>query len=253
MSELEFYYHIRASLPPKPETPASLGAKFLQTLDALSRIDPAIFTNWQVMDLPAMAPFPIEEVRPYIAGIIETNVARDDWDNPTPEWGYTADAYTGDVVASRFIGLRIRAGGKDRGEISLESGNFKVFPDPAIVTYPVFKAALLALNSSWPPAWACAYAFSMDYDRTPLHPAEPLFPYSNFHIPWLAYLSAPLVADLIVPPDIVIERTPDAGYLLIASEQRLDPSDMEHLRRARVLAEILIERTGYQRGGTTSI
>jgi hypothetical protein len=37
MSELEFYYHIRASLPPKPETPASLGAKFLQTLDALSR------------------------------------------------------------------------------------------------------------------------------------------------------------------------------------------------------------------------
>jgi hypothetical protein len=197
MSELEFYYHIRASLPPKPETPASLGAKFLQTLDALSRIDPAIFTNWQVMDLPAMAPFPIEEVRPYIAGIIETNVARDDWDNPTPEWGYTADAYTGDVVASRFIGLRIRAGGKDRGEISLESGNFKVFPDPAIVTYPVFKAALLALNSSWPPAWACAYAFSMDYDRTPLHPDEPLFPYSNFHIPWLAYLSAPLVADLI--------------------------------------------------------
>ena len=56
-----------------------------------------------------------------------------------------------------------------------------------------------------------------------------------------------------MPPDIVIERTPDAGYLLIASEQRLDPSDMEHLRRARVLAEILIERTGYQRGGTTSI
>jgi hypothetical protein len=45
MSELEFEYHIRASLRPKPESPAVLGAKFLQTLDALSRIDPAIFTN----------------------------------------------------------------------------------------------------------------------------------------------------------------------------------------------------------------
>jgi hypothetical protein len=142
MSELEFNYNIRASLRPKPESPALLGAKFLQTLDALSRIDPAIFTNWQVMDFPAMAPFP----------------------------------------------------GKDRGEISLESGGYKVFPDPAIVTYPVFKATLLAINSIWPQAWPCAYAFKMDYDRKPLLPDEPLFPYSVFHVPWLAYLSDPLAA-----------------------------------------------------------
>jgi len=253
MSELEFNYNIRASLRPKPESPALLGAKFLQTLDALSRIDPAIFTNWQVMDFPAMAPFPVEDARTRITEIIETNVSRDDRDHPTPEWGYAAGAYTDGVAVSRVIVLRIEAGGKDRGEISLESGGYKVFPDPAIVTYPVFKATLLAINSIWPQAWSCAYAFKMDYDRKPLLPDEPLFPYSVFHLPWLAYLSAPLAAGLTVPPEIAIERTPDGGYLLIACDKRLDPIDKEHLRRSRVLVEILIERTGYQRGGATSV
>jgi hypothetical protein len=48
MSEI-IDYGIRSSLPAEPESPASLGPNFLDTLDALSRIDPDIFKNWTIL------------------------------------------------------------------------------------------------------------------------------------------------------------------------------------------------------------
>ena len=120
-----------------------------------------------------------------------------------------------------------------------------MLPDPAVVTYPVFKAALLAINAIWPPAWACAYAFRMDYDKVPLFPGAALFPYSRFHIPWLAYLSAPLAAGIELPPEIKSERSPDNGLLMIAADARLEPTAPEHLRRARILAQTMIARAGH--------
>jgi hypothetical protein len=53
------------------------------------------------------------------------------------------------------------------------------------VTYPVYKAALLAINAIWPGHWACAQAYRLGYDKVPLIPGVPLFPYSRFHMPWL--------------------------------------------------------------------
>jgi hypothetical protein len=50
---------------------------------------------------------------------------------------------------------------------------------------------------------------------------------------------------VLPPPEIVTERTADGGLLMIATEDRLDPTDPEHLRRARIIAETMIARTGY--------
>ncbi len=36
----------------------------------------------------------------------------------------------------------------------------------------------------------------------------------------------------------------DGGLLMTATEERLDPTNPEHLERARILAEIMIARTG---------
>jgi hypothetical protein len=87
----------------------------------------------------------------------------------------------------------------------------------------------------------------------PLFPGAALFRYSRFHIPWLAYLSAPLAANAILPAEILNERTSDGGLLMSATTERLDPTNPEHLRRARIIAETMIERTGYQPGGTTCV
>lgn len=262
MSNLDFRYGIRSKLSAHPESPASIGAKLLNTLDALSRIDPIVFSNWQVMDYPAVDSLPLAMARPRIAAIVDNNVSRDDFGKPEPDEGYSAGAYTGHGLSPRRMSLRINAGGTDAGETDLEAGEYNMFPDSAIVKYAVFKAALHAINAIWPPAWACAYAFRSDFIKVPEDygagvqgyrlqslppvPSDPTFPYSPFHITWLAYLSAPLAADVKLLPEIKTERTPDGGLLMIAAEQRLEPTDPEHLRRARILADTMIARTGYR-------
>jgi hypothetical protein len=164
MSEIKFDYRISSELPAHPESPAALGPKFLDTLDALCRIDSAIFTNWKILVLPdvdkvleeaerigtaaAVEKIEIyspEEARSRIVAIVENNVTRGDLREPMP---HTLIAYTGDVVESRRISLRIEAGGKIDGDTRLETGDYKTLPDPVIVTYPLFKAALLAINTN---------------------------------------------------------------------------------------------------------
>jgi hypothetical protein len=46
------------------------------------------------------------------------------------------------------------------------------------------------------------------------------------------------------PPDITTGRTPDGGLLMTVTEDRLDPTNPEHLRRASTLAETMIAQTG---------
>ena len=131
-----------------------------------------------------------------------------------------------------------------------EAGDVLVAPDPAIVKYPLFRAALLAINAIWQQPWACVQAFRLDYDKAPLYPGAALFPYSLYHIPWIAYLGPSLRDGIVSSPDIKTESTLDGGILMVAAEDRLDPSNPEHLQRARVLAETLIARTGYQKRST---
>lgn len=90
-------------------------------------------------------------------------------------------------------------------------------------------------------------------ERRPMLPQEPTFPSSPFHIPWIGYLSSALSASVKLTPEIATERTPDGGLLLIATEDRLDPDNPEHLRRARIIAETMIACTGNQAGGTMRV
>lgn len=261
VNKLTFWYNIRSELPPRPEDPTVLGKRLLNTLDALSRIDPNVFHDWQVMKYPAAASLPLEAARPRIASIIENAVYRDDLRQPQPEYGYTAGALVINTDKSRNISLRIKTGGTTKGDSSLETGDWKVFPDPAIVTYPLFKAALLALNANWPSIWACAYAFRSNtvsvpvsypggvqgsrLEDLPMIPSDPTFRDSIFHVPWIAYLSAPLAAGVTLPREIITERAQDGGLLMIATTERLDPENPDHLRRARLILETMLARTGY--------
>ncbi len=259
MSEREFAYAIHSSLPVNPENPESLGKRFVGTLDALTNIDPSIFTNWEVMDFPAKDSMPLAAVRPRIAAMIEKNVVRGELGEAEPRHGYNAVAYTGNVSKSRFINLRINAGGKRKGEVWLDAGYLRVAADPDIVTYPIFRSALLAISTLWPAPWAYAYVRRVGHVAVPIEvgadgvqafridsprqvPTDSSFP-KEFHIPWLTYLSAKLAADLMLAPEILTERTPDGGLLMTATEDRIDPDNPEHLRRARIIAETMIART----------
>ena len=244
MSALSFDYNIRSAWRGRVETPASIGQKFLKTLDALSAIDPVFFANWEVTDSRALSSLTLDEARPRIAGLIEKNVVLDDFRKPSPEYGYHASARVGRFKDPRSASMYVDAGGKFDGGTQLQFGEWDVPPDLGLVRYPLYKAALLAINAIWQAPFAWAYAFRVDYYEKPLTAGAPSFPYSRFHIPWIAYLSAHLSDGVQLPSEITTERTPDGGLLMTATEERLDPTNPEHWRRARILAETMVSRTG---------
>jgi hypothetical protein len=255
-----FYsYYIRSGWEERAEEPADIGARFLKTLDALGGIDP-IFADWHVIDARNLSMFSLDAARSRIVSVIEDNIARDDFDEPAPVYGYRAHALSGEFRDSRSVSFNVHAGAKRECGTKLEFADWDVAPDPAIVTYTRFKAALLAINAIWQAPWACAQAFRSGNVAVPFDlggvqafridgvqsvPLDPTFPYSIFHIPWIAYLSAPLAAGVKLSPEILPERTPDGGLLMTATKERLDPNNPEHARRARMLAETLIKQTGY--------
>lgn len=241
MNTSAFDYSIHLPFAARAGTPEWLGSKFLATLDALTQIDSNIFPDWEVGDLPAMKGYPLAVARSRIAEIISHNVERDDSGRPEPESGYTAAAFTKIGARSLRMTLRIYTW---MGVMWLHAGDEMVPPDPAIVTYPLFRAAFLAINAIWQQPWGCVQAFRVDYHEVPLYPGAALFPYSLFHVPWIAYLGPSLVNGAVSSPDIKTENTLDGGLLLTATEERLDPNNPEHLERARILAEIMIARTG---------
>jgi hypothetical protein len=252
-----FRYSVRLPFTAGPVTPEWLGSRFLATLDALTKIDSNIFPDWEVGDLPAMKGYPLAVARSRIAEIIDHNVSLDDAGHPEPESGYTAVAHT--TIVARSLRMTVWA---DHWSVWLKAGDEMVAPDLAIVTYPLFRAALLAINAIWQQQWACVQAFRYNYTKVPVHggtgyrleslpmlPQDPTFPYSIFHIPWIAYLSAALATGVQLAPEIATERTADGGLLMTATKDRLDPDNSEHARRARIIAETMIAATGYQPGG----
>jgi len=258
MKEPFYDYFIRSCWEGRTDTPSAIGAKFLKTLDALSGIDP-IFADWSIIDARGRSSAPLVAARPRIAAVVENNPARDDYDEPDPVRGYHVCGMAGEFRDPRSVTLNVDAGGKFAGGTRLKFGAYDVAPDLAIVTYPIFKAALLAINAIWLAPWACAPAIRTGTVAVPINiggaqafridsvrqvPSDPTFPESMFHIPWLAYLSAPLAAGVKLAPEILTERTPDGGLLMSATTERLDPLNPEHVRRARILAETMIACTG---------
>lgn len=268
MREPFYCYFIRSGWPERIDTPAAISAKFLKTLDALTGIDP-IFSSWEIFDTRNVSSLPLSAARPRMAAIVEDNVARNDFDKPSPLYGgYHANAMAGEFRDPRSVNFRVNDGGRYENGTKLEFGEYDVAPDLTIVTYPLFKAALLAINAIWGAPWACAQAFrcgaiavAMDLgglqgsriESVTQVPIDPTFPQTIFHIPWIAYLSEPLASGLRLSPEILSERTPDGGLLMTACEQRLDPNNPKHARRARIIAETMVACTGYRPRGSMRV
>jgi hypothetical protein len=151
----------------------------------------------------------------------------------------------GVLATFRFFGLSF-------GERNLAS-------DLSMVTYPLFKAALLVISAAWDAQWAYARAYRNEVVEVPMDlapgvpafridsatqvPIDPTFPKSVFQVPWIICLSAKHAAGVRVAREILTERTPDGGLLMSVTTDRLDPMNPAHVRRARILAETLIACT----------
>ena len=271
MTPANYRYSVRGSWAGPPnEQPAVIGAKFLETLDVLTGVD-ALFTDWQftgawqIPEERRLEFVPLAATRKRIVEIVESGVYIDDFNEPCPEYGYSVHAVAG-ARGPRRVSL---SASTDLQSVALSFGEHNLASDLSIVKYAMFKAALLAISAAWDAQWACTQAFRNDVVKVPINfgsgvpafridsaaqvPLDPTFPKSIFHVPWIIYLSAQRAVDLKPTPEILTERTPDGGLLMSATTDRLDPTNPDHVRRARILAETLIAATGSQPGGVTRV
>lgn len=244
MNENPFRFSIYYEVPRRRETPALIGAKFLHTLDALSRIDPLLAT-WKVLDRPTLASLPLADARPRIAAIVENFVVLDDAGQPEPESGYSAIGVTDNDIPPRIVTFRVHGGGLVRDEMVLDVGGILHPTDPLIVKYNLFRGALLTTSAIWQPTWACVAATrNGGYSEEPIVPGAPLFPSSVFRIPWMAYLSPARAIGVPLPVGVRSESAQDGGLLFTVTEEPFNPTKPEHLQGARIVAETMIAHAG---------
>lgn len=237
-------YDINSAWPGKIESADVVGSKFLQTLEALERIEPS-FTDWESSDqLDGSDAYPIATVRDRISEWVQAHPPPTEepepWESGVGFWVYAACHRGPRRGPTRQAVFHVQAGSMFRNSNHFEVGGSLDPPDLSFVTYPLYKAALLTMIAIWPAPWACARC-SIWGEDPPTVPGEPAFPYSGFQMPWIAYLNADRAAGVSVPRGVATERTPDGGLLMVATEARFDPTNADHLRPSRLVAQIMME------------
>lgn len=238
------HYYVRAAWDGRREPIEVIARTFLQCLGDLEKIDPRL-GDWGVGVPDGVEP--LDAHRADLAALVRSNVVEDDAGEPDPEEGYLCYAIN---LFSRHAGRRpdtatllVNAGGAWTGNFNFEVGNAYVPPDPSLVTYPIYKAALLALVAAWRPPWASAQCSVWGSGMQPA-PDDPTFPYSGFQFPWIGYLAAEQARGVDPPAGLTVERTPDGGLLVSTAAVRPDPYDPAQVRAARALVDIMMEHGG---------
>jgi hypothetical protein len=237
---------IKARRTPREESPQELGGRTLRCLDAIIPLH-AAFHDWQFIrrsrDPDEMEEnnyrdflWPLEQARLRMTDVVvEWAVNLDDFGQPEPRDGYDILASNRDVDLPQSVILNVDGGGLMSWTGSRRNASFETSmaheADPTIVSYPVFKAVLMAIISCWDVEFAQAYS------RDLAQLWDPILPLCN--LSWMVYLSAPLARQITVPADIVVERLTDGGLILIAAEETFDVANPDHVARARSIVKAM--------------
>lgn len=217
-------HSIYAYWGPRRETPQSIAKRFLTLIDRLAPIDP-VFGNW--ICAVDGEPVPLEDVQGDMTNVVESGVSRSDDGDPTPVYGYSVIAVNNTEPTPFSIGVSVHAGRWasgpgyiNRGEI--ESSD-RIDLDPTLVTFAIFRAALLALAESFEVTWCSAYPKDL----------TALWRNKHFRLAWMSYIS-PRFAPLITPPKTaIVEYRPNGGLFMAATDETFVTANPAHLAVAR--------------------
>jgi hypothetical protein len=224
-------YAIHASWGPRADTPEVIAPRFITCVDRLKLIHPA-YDNW-IFSLDRK-PKKFDALRADLPAAIATRVVRADDGEPTPIYGYWASVINDMKDGPHSLSLRVKAGAHAPSEYFSNSAQIKtgydVAPDPSIIAYPAFKAALLALVESFDATYCSAYPARLlnlsDKSR-------------HLLLAWMSYVSprfAPLISP---PPSAIVERTAQGGLLMAATEETFQVDNPAHLAVARDILKAL--------------
>jgi Immunity protein 52 len=219
-------YKINAFWGPRVETPEALAVRFNRLIDRLAPVDP-VFGDWMWVGRESETiVFPT--IRNQLVEYIAEEVARNDFDEPVPEFGYWLSVVNSLEPTSRSISMRIKSGCQVNGPYysnhAIIETAWRVVPDPAIVTFPIFKAVLLALSESFDVTFCNAYPS----DLTDLWPKD-----QKFHFGWMNNIS-PHFAPLITPPSsAIVEYRRDGALFMAATDETFITANPRHVAVAR--------------------
>ncbi|QGM47317.1 Imm52 family immunity protein [Methylocystis heyeri] len=225
-------FFIGANWEARAETPDELAVRFLSMTDALKEIDP-VFSLWTCT---GRSPEKLEKVRDRLAAEIAANVLRDYWNNePSPREGYSFGALTRNTPKTRSFTVSCRAA----SVLNDVFGNRVILstdavigcrPDADVVSYRIFRAALLAVVHAWDPVHA----------RATSHPLVQTYGGGIYFGPaWMKYL-CPWLAEMITPPSTVLaERLPNGGLLMSATTETFDVENPAHMAAAKDMANAM--------------
>lgn len=153
-------YGVKAYWERRAETPDVLAARFVRTIVRLQEIDP-VFALWTCV---SRHPKKFETVRDRYAQEVAAGVIKDDWGEPEPIQGYRFGAVTRQQQRSRTFDISVRADSTCPwpfpNDVTFLT-EYKSIPDPAVITYGIFKSAVLAVANAWNPLSSSAYPLAI--------------------------------------------------------------------------------------------
>ena len=219
-------YTIHGFWGPRRETPEELAIRFDRLIDRLARIDP-VFGNW-IWCGRQPEPIAFASIRSRLAEKIAAAISRGDYGEPIPLFGYGFGTINSMKTTPRSISVDVFGGRAFRADYyindaTIETG-WRVEPDPAIVTYPIFRAALLALAECCDVTFVSAYPWDL----------HDLWPNGlKFRFGWIHYVS-PRFAPLVTPPHTaIVEYRPNGGLFMAATDETFITANPKHLAVAR--------------------
>jgi hypothetical protein len=241
-------YFIQAHWGARLQMPAAIARDFLRTVDLLHGIDP-LFSSWTVsLDNEPVDPETVEDhIEEYVAAhssklefvrgrfedIVAAHASRDDYGDPEPVWGYGPFAYTGDGTPDPLnyslsvkAGANLPAGITSPNRVMLHT-DYSELPDPRVITYRIFKAALLAIVEVWDP---------IDCRAMPHELLKLIYSDGYFRAVWMQYLSLPLARSITPPATSINEYLPNGGLLMSATTETFKVDNPSHVAVARDIA-----------------
>jgi Immunity protein 52 len=224
-------YKIHAYWERRVETPDALAARFVRMIDGLADIDP-VLSLWTCA---SSRPKKFEIVSDHYSEEVAKCIVKDDWGEPLPIYGYRFSAVTREQARERLFSARVHAGSTypkpfpNDAVLSTSSG---YVPDPSVITYNIFKPALLAMTEAWDPARCAAYPHAL---------IAPVPGGIYFYEAWIQYL-CPWLASLVTPPPapVIVEHLPNGGLLMSATTQTFDVENPAHMAAAREIAAAIV-------------
>jgi hypothetical protein len=225
-------YSIRGFWGPRQQTPEAIALRFNGLIDKLHLLHPA-FDNW-IWRGANKKPIPFVAVRDDLAEKIAAAVMRHEDGDPNPVLGYSFSVLNSKITNPKSLRVSVHAGSWRNYSVWSNAAQietaFRMEPDPTIVTYQMFKAALIAF----------AEAFEMTFCiALPNNLGEFWLEGPKFGFGWINYV-APRFAPLIKPPqNAIVEYRPNGGLLMSATNETFVTENPQHLAVAREIETAL--------------